>query len=201
MQQDTAANDDPIEMVRELLEQARAARNAWPEAMSLATADARGRPSNRMVLLRGCDARGFAFYTNGESRKGGELAVRAHAALCFWWPELEVQVRIEGEVERVESEEADRYFASRPRGHQLGAWASQQSQPLASRDELEQRVRELEARYAAGEVPRPPHWGGYRVRPLRIEIWRQRPDRLHEREVFERQATEARGWERLMLQP
>jgi pyridoxamine 5'-phosphate oxidase len=189
---------DLVQRFEQSLEAARAAGNPWPEAMALATADSLGAPSVRMVLVRGWDERGFVFYTNERSRKGRELAERAQAALAFWWVETRVQIRIEGVVERVAEAEADAYFASRPRGHQIGAWASQQSQPLTERDDLLSEVERLEREYHGQPVPRPPHWGGYRVVPRGIEIWREQPNRLHERERFER--TE-RGWTCELLQP
>ncbi len=161
-----------------------------PEAMALTSASADGRPSSRMVLLKTADERGFVFYTNYESRKSRELEANPHAALLFHWPILERQVRIEGRVERVSREESDAYFQSRSRGSRIGAWASRQSRPLTSREELEGAVREQEAAFKDKEVPLPPHWGGYLVRPERMEFWQGRPFRLHDRLVFERVAAE-----------
>jgi pyridoxamine 5'-phosphate oxidase len=182
--------DDPIERFRALLAQAEAVdRSILPEptAMMLATAGDDGQPSLRVVLLKAVDERGFVFYTNYESRKGRELLAHPRAALCFHWQTLERQVRIEGDAEPVAAEEADAYFATRARLSQIGAWASKQSRPLESDAELEARVAEAEERFAGGAVPRPPHWSGFRVVPRRIEFWRNRAFRLHERLVYERE--------------
>ena len=178
-------NADPFEEFGAWFEHARNAGLHEPNAMSLGTADANGRPSLRTVLLRGWDRQGFTFYTNYESRKGNELAMNPYAALLFFWDKLSRQIRIEGIAERVTSRESDDYFNSRPRGHRLGAWASDQSRVIDSRAQLEQNVRELEARFP-GEVPRPPHWGGYRVRPEQFEFWEGQPNRLHDRFRYRR---------------
>jgi pyridoxamine 5'-phosphate oxidase len=167
-------------------------------AMILATTTAEGRPSARAVLLKEVDDRGFVFYTNLESRKSKELLTNPHAALCLMWKSLNRQVRIEGVVELVEDEEADAYFASRPRDSQIGAWASEQSQPLASRADLERRVELFSERFPEGAVPRPPFWSGFRIVPQRIEFWQERPFRLHDRLVFSREGT---TWRRELLFP
>jgi pyridoxamine 5'-phosphate oxidase len=192
---------DPIDHFKDLLTAARAIDRAIlpePTAMSLATAALDGQPSVRMVLLKGVDQRGFVFYTNFESRKGRELLANPRAALCFHWQPLELQVRIEGSAERIPDEEADAYFATRPRVSQLGAWASHQSATLSSDEELDARVREIEERFAGRQVPRPPHWSGFRVVPASIEFWRSRAFRLHERRLFERVDGE---WRMRLLYP
>jgi pyridoxamine 5'-phosphate oxidase len=181
----TAERAEPFRRFAEWMERALAAQVPEPTAMALATADAQGHPSVRMVLLKGFDEAGFVFYTNLESRKGRELAENAHAALCFFWQPLELQVRIEGRVEPVSAAEADEYYASRARGSRIGAWASLQSQPLGSYHDLMASVQEYEARYTGDDIPRPPHWSGFRVIPSRIEFWQGRPNRLHERERFD----------------
>ena len=171
-----------------------------PNAVCLATSTADGWPSARMVLLKGRDERGFVFYTNEESRKGGELLSNPRAALCFHWKSLRKQVRVEGTVERVTAEESDAYFASRSRGSRIAAAASEQSRPLGSRADYAARVAELEARNPGETVPRPPHWGGFRVLPKRIEFWQDMPFRMHDRLVFEREG-EAGGWRTGRLYP
>lgn len=178
---------DPFERFAALFEEAKKAVPVDPNAMVVATVGADGRPSARVVLLKGFDRRGFVFYTNLESRKASELSGHPFAALCFHWRPLEQQVRIEGPVEKVSDAEADAYFASRPRGSQIGAWASKQSALLASREELDARVAEVEARYAGKEIPRPPFWSGWRVKPDGFEFWSGRPSRLHDRERYLRQ--------------
>jgi pyridoxamine 5'-phosphate oxidase len=188
--------DDPIAMFSALYE--RAARTlAEPDAMVLSTVDADGRPSARYVLLKGVDDRGFVFYTNLESRKAKALAAHPHAALTFYWPP-EHQVRIEGDVERVTDEEADAYFATRPRASQIGAWASPQSTALDSRAALDERVAALERRFAGMPVARPPFWSGYRVLASTVEFWTRNPARLHERVIFRRGSG---GWTRSLLFP
>jgi pyridoxamine 5'-phosphate oxidase len=192
-----SADPDPIALFVAALERARAVEPHDATAMSLATAGADGRPAARMVLLKGADARGFAFYTNLGSDKARDLAERPFAALCFHWPASQQQVRVEGRVERVDDGEADAYFATRPRESRIGAWASRQSEPLASREALEARAREIAARYP-GEVPRPPFWGGYRVVPERVELWYAGAGRLHDRFLYTRAGD---GWKVERLNP
>ena len=193
-------DEDPFARFAAWLKEAGAGEPNDPNAMALATVDETGLPDVRMVLLKGFDAQGFVFYTNLESRKGRELASVPKAALCFHWKSLRRQVRIRGPVEPVGAEEADAYFATRPRGSQIGAWASEQSRPLESAFALEKRVAEFTARFGFGTVPRPPHWSGFRVRPLSIEFWRDRPFRLHERIQFTREALQA-PWRTARLYP
>ncbi|KQS03922.1 pyridoxamine 5'-phosphate oxidase [Sphingomonas sp. Leaf357] len=176
--------DDPFALFDAWFADAKQSEPNDPNAMALATADEGGNPSVRMVLLKGHDARGFVFYTNLESRKANNLAENQQVALLFHWKSLRRQIRIEGHVERVTDQEADAYFASRGRDSQLGAWASDQSRPLPSRDFFETRFDEMKTRFEGGDVPRPPHWGGYRVVPLDIEFWQDRAHRLHERRIF-----------------
>ncbi|WP_437595907.1 pyridoxamine 5'-phosphate oxidase [Sorangium sp. So ce590] len=175
---------DPFALARELLEQRQTTEPTDATAMTLATADASGRPSARMVLLKGIDERGFVFFTNHESRKALELTANPFAALCIHWAKAAEQVRVEGSIERISDAESDAYFETRPRGSQIGAWASRQSAPLPSREELVARVREIEARFEGRPVPRPAFWGGYRVVPERIEFWRGQESRLHDRVLY-----------------
>jgi pyridoxamine 5'-phosphate oxidase len=191
-------DDDPIARFQELF--ARASRNAPydPVAVTLATAGSDARPSARIVLLRRVDDRGFAFFTNYQSRKARDLLGNPHAALCAYWPWLDEQARIEGRVVMADAAESDEYFAARPRGSQIGAWASRQSEDLATRGALEDRYRALEAEYEGRDVPRPPHWGGFRLVPDRIEFWRAGSDRLHERYLYVRSGD---AWQMRLLYP
>jgi pyridoxamine 5'-phosphate oxidase len=189
---------DPITRFRQLLEKAKQSEAGDATACTLATADTAGRPAARMVLLKGVDDNGFVFFTNYGSRKAAELDANPHAALCFYWSSLNRQVRIEGPVARLPVAESDAYFASRPHGSRIAAWASKQTQPLASRADLIARVASYEARFLGREVPRPEFWGGYRLTPQRMEIWHNQLHRLHDRFVY--RAT-ADGWERQRLYP
>lgn len=190
---------NPIDIFTQWLAEAGKTEPNDPNAMALATVDADGMPSVRMVLLKDHGADGFVFYTNLESRKGKALAANPRAALLFHWKSLQRQVRVEGVVTPVSEEEADAYYASRARDSRIGAWASDQSRPLSGRAELLARVAEFGARHAVGEIPRPPHWSGFRVAPERIELWQDKPFRLHERRLFI--ADGASGWKESMLYP
>jgi pyridoxamine 5'-phosphate oxidase len=190
--------ENPVARFQEWFREAEQAGVEVPEAMALATADADGAPSSRMVLLKGAEEDGFVFYTGYVSRKAGELEQNPRAALLFYWRPLGKQIRVEGRVERVSEAESTAYFSTRPRGSQLAAWASRQSRPLSSREELETRYAELEREYEGREVPLPRHWGGYRLRPEKIEFWEHRENRLHDRIRY----TRAReGWEVERLAP
>ena len=189
---------DPLAQFALWYKEAQQSTVALPHAMVLATADAQGRPSARMVLLKECDQRGFVFYTNSKSHKGRDLSQNPRAALVFHWEPLRKQVRVEGAVERVSSEEADAYFATRPRGSQLGAWASPQSETIPDRTALERETDQLEAHYAERDVPRPPHWNGYRVCPDTLEFWVDRASRLHDRFEYRRSS---QGWQIRQLAP
>ena len=192
--------DEPLRLFAAWLGDATAAEPRDPTAMTLATVDADGLPNARMVLLKGVDERGFVFYTNMDSQKGRELDVHPQAALVFHWKSLNRQVRVRGAVERVTEAEADAYFASRPKQAQIGAWASKQSAPLESRLAFEKAVALYAAKYALGTVPRPPNWSGYRIMPLRIEFWHDRPFRLHDRIEFVRETLSA-PWSKTRLYP
>jgi pyridoxamine 5'-phosphate oxidase len=194
------ATEDPIPLFEGWMAEATKTEPNDPNAVCLATATPDGRPSARMVLLKGVDGRGFVFYTNLESRKGGELTANPHAAMCFHWKTLQRSVRVEGAIEPVSAEEADAYYASRARGSRIGAWASRQSRPLEGRFALEKAVAEYTLKFGVGEIPRPDFWSGFRLLPARIEFWRDMPFRLHERRVFHRAAGGA-GWELEMLYP
>ena len=190
---------DPFEQFARWLADAERAGGPEPNAMTLATAGKDARPSARVVLLKGVDEHGFAFFTDYRSRKGQELDANPHAALVFYWPVLERQVRVVGRVERLSPAASWAYYRTRPEGSRIGAWASRQSTVLADRAELERRVAEVSASYAGREIPLPPHWGGYRVVPDEIEFWQGRTDRLHDRFQFTR--TEGSAWRRVRLSP
>jgi len=192
--------NDPYELFQEWLADATKSEPNDPNAMSLATVDEEGLPDVRMVLLKDADERGFVFYTNYESQKGQEILATKKAAVVFHWKSLRRQIRVRGIVEQVSDAEADAYFASRPKQSQIGAWASQQSRPLEGRFALETSVALYATKYALGSVPRPPQWSGFRIRPLAIEFWHDRPFRLHDRIVFRRTSPDG-GWTKTRLYP
>ncbi|MDO6786692.1 pyridoxamine 5'-phosphate oxidase [Cobetia marina] len=192
---------EPFEQFQEWLTSALSADDNDANVMTLSTVDSQGKPHARIVLLKGYDAQGFIFYTNYQSHKGSELANVPHAALTFWWPAMERQVRIEGRVEKVSDATSDHYFASRPKESQLGAWVSQQSVEIPDRDWLSERQGRFEKVYADSDVPRPEHWGGYRVVPEMIEFWQGQPSRLHDRVRYQRLDTEDNEWHKVMLAP
>jgi len=189
---------EPYRLFADWLKDAEQSEPNDPNALSLATVDADGLPNVRMVLLKGFDEQGFVFYTNFESAKGREILGSMKAAMCFHWKSLRRQVRVRGPVEVVTDAEADAYYATRPRGSRIGAWASAQSRPLEGRFALEKSVAEYTARHAIGDIPRPPHWSGFRIRPVEIEFWHDRPFRLHDRLQFRR---EGEGWGKQRLYP
>ncbi len=197
---DFTEENEPFALFGQWLNDATASEINDPNAVALATVDEYGMPSVRMVLLKDFDERGFVFYTNFESRKGLEILGQKKAAMCFHWKSLRRQVRIRGDVETVSDEEADAYYASRPRGSRIGAWASKQSRPLESRFALEKAVAEYTVRYAVGDIPRPPHWSGFRIRPVTIEFWHDRNFRLHDRVEFRRDTAEG-DWSKVRMYP
>ncbi|MEQ9247186.1 MAG: pyridoxamine 5'-phosphate oxidase [Nitratireductor sp.] len=196
---DFTEREEPFRLFAEWLEDATKSEPNDPNALALATVDPDGMPNVRMVLLKGFDERGFVFYTNFESAKGQEVLSAKKAAMCFHWKSLRRQVRIRGPVEVVSDAEADEYYAARPRGSRIGAWASKQSRPLESRFALEKAVAEYTAKFAIGTIPRPSHWSGFRIVPQTIEFWHDRPFRLHDRVVFTRD--EKGGWQTERLYP
>lgn len=197
---DFTESPEPFELFAAWLEDATASEPNDPNAVALATVDPDGLPDVRMVLLKGFDQAGFVFYTNFESAKGREILANMKAAMCFHWKSLRRQVRVRGTVEQVSDAEADAYYASRPRGSRIGAWASKQSRPLESRFALERAVAEFTARHAIGEIPRPQHWSGFRILPQQIEFWHDRPFRLHDRIEFRRDSADA-PWSKVRMYP
>ena len=198
LMEDFTESTQPYSLFGEWLEDAKQSEPNDPNAVALSTVDPAGMPNVRMVLLKGYDTRGFVFYTNYESTKGREILASMKAAMCFHWKSLQRQVRIRGNVEIVSDEEADAYYASRARGSRIGAWASKQSRPLESRFALEKAVAEYTAKYAIGNIPRPSYWSGFRIVPVSIEFWHDRPFRLHDRVLF----TQAEGgWNKARLYP
>jgi pyridoxamine 5'-phosphate oxidase len=195
-----APREDPFALFNAWFEEAKQSETSDPNAMALATADAQGHPNVRMVLLKDANAGGFMFYTNYESAKGSELAANPYAALCFHWKSIGRQVRVRGSVAKVSDAESDAYFATRAKDSQIGAWASQQSRPMEGRFAFEKEVAKYAAKYGLTKVPRPPYWGGFRLTPLTIEFWRNRPFRLHDRLVYRRDASDA-AWRTERLFP
>ncbi|MDO1581290.1 pyridoxamine 5'-phosphate oxidase [Rhizobium oryzicola] len=197
---DFTEQNEPFALFAEWLKDAEASEINDPNALALATVDSDGMPNVRMVLLKGFDEHGFVFYTNFESQKGQEILGQKKAAMCFHWKSLRRQIRIRGHVSVVSDAEADAYYESRPRGSRIGAWASKQSRPLEGRFALEKAVAEYTAKYAIGSIPRPPHWSGFRIEPVSIEFWHDRPFRLHDRVEFRRDATSG-GWQKVRMYP
>jgi len=190
--------DEPFKRFLELFDRARKEERQDATAVALATSTMHGRPSLRMVLLKEVSAQGFVFYTNYQSRKAAEMEANSQAAMTIYWPAMQVQIRVEGTLDRTSAEESDAYFESRPLGHRLGAWASEQSREIESADELARRFEEVEERFRGREVPRPAHWGGYRITPESIEFWSGKENRMHERELYTRAGN---GWTVRRLQP
>jgi pyridoxamine 5'-phosphate oxidase len=197
---DFTEQNEPFQLFADWLKEAEASEINDPNAVALATVDEDGLPNVRMVLLKGFDHDGFVFYTNFESQKGREVLGQKKAAMCFHWKTLRRQVRLRGPVEVVSDEEADAYYKTRARGSRIGAWASKQSRPLESRFALEKAVAEYTARYAIGEIPRPPHWSGFRIRPTSIEFWKDQKFRLHDRIEFRRETPDG-GWDKVRMYP
>ncbi|WP_037084279.1 pyridoxamine 5'-phosphate oxidase [Neorhizobium vignae] len=197
---DFTAENEPFALFGAWLKDAESSEPNDPNAVAVATVDENGMPNVRMVLLKGYDESGFVFYTNFESQKGNEILGQKKAAMCFHWKSLRRQVRLRGEVEVVSDAEADAYYASRPRGSRIGAWASKQSRPLETRFALEKSVAEYTARYAIGDIPRPPNWSGFRIKPVSIEFWHDRPFRLHDRIEFRRTLADG-PWEKVRMYP